>query len=441
MAGGGVGGLWRRLAAMPAALWRLLADWRLMAALWALLVAGLLAALLVPALRPGVPTAWEPGVSHRAWEALHPTLGWIMRALLAGAALASLVRLADGLLPLAPWRGDARPLAELAAGPEEGPALWARLQRSLATYHYRLEPWPHASREDEQGHCALAVQPWPRRALAACLPLGLLLLLVAGALLWAQGQVVTSPPLVLGEAARLPPPLALRVSLQELQLLQVPERAPWLAQAALALGSESAPQMLTLHGTGPVRYAGHWVNVAAELPAVRIVALDATGAGLELYPMVGSHPAGLVQRLAFVGQEEHLLAVPQANLLLRATAVGDVAPCCIQIQALDGRDGALRAEAFVAAPEDLAVGDITVRVTPERALLLAFWRLPGLWLAPLGLALAIVGACAARRAGPPAFALGLVHAPERDRWIVLAVVPGSAGVAQRLRSLLAESIP
>ncbi len=426
----------RALSGALAVLWRVLADGRTLAVLWALLGLGVLVAIALPPLRPGVPASWEPGASYTTWEALHPTLGWALRAIMAGAALAGLVRLAEELLPIAPVGGKAIPLESLEET-AQGEDLWQRLCQRLEKGGYRCHPWCGSAPQEAQGHCVLATRPAGRRLLAASLPLGLLLVLVAWALLWRQGLVVTSPTLALGDSAQLPAPLSWQVSLQELQLLYQPSRGPWLSQAILAVGEDQ----LTLTPRRPVRHDGYWVALAAELPGLRVVALDDAGTGLELYPMVSNRPVGLVQRLAFVGQEEHLLAVPGANLLLRATAVGDVAPCCIQLQALDGRVGTLRAQLFVSQPTELSVGEVTLQLTPERALVLAFWRLPGLGLGLLGLALVLLGASLQPRIRPSSFVLGLAPSPVPTRWVSFVVLPGGRTLLQRIEALLSDSFP
>jgi hypothetical protein len=425
----------RRLSGLPLALWRVLASAELLLGAGALLCLCLLAMAALPALRPGVPQTLAPIATYPAWEALHPGAGWALRALMAALALACLVRLADGLLPMWQASGAAMPVLEVAGDAAEGERLWERVRTSLARQGYLLMSMPGG----DEGRCALAVRPLAHRLAAASLYLGLLLLLAAGAALWRQGWVSVSSPLVLGEPVALGPPVALKVELQELQLLHEPEGGLRLAGAIIGLARpEGETSSLALVAGRVTHYAGRWISISKELPAARFAVLDAAQGDLELYPMVGSLPAALVQRVAFRAQEEYLLAAPDANLLIRATYVGDTElSCCLQVQALDGRDGALLGEAFVSEPTDLSIGDVTVRVVPERALILAFWRLPGLWLAALGALLALAGAVAHRSAKPRRMAAGIAHAPELGRWVVFIAAAGRERQSARLAALSA----
>ncbi len=413
---------WQSVCRAPEALWRVLAGSLVLPGLGALLVLCLLAAAAWPALRPGVRHALAPGETCLAWKALHPALTWGLRALLGALVLASLVRLADDLLPA--WRplGEALLVAEVAADATAGAALWDRVRAGVRRlgYELRANPEPGAP----EGRCALVALPLIRRLAAAGLYLGVLLLLDAAGILWRQGWVSASAPLLLGDAVQVGPPVSLAAQLDELQLLPEPQAGLGLAAATVLLGDsggEMEPVVL-LPGRA-VRYGGGWVALFREISSARFVALDANGMGLELYPMVGSRPAAYVQRVAFATAEEHLLAAPDANLLVRAVLLEEAeAPARIQVQALDGRDGSLRGEAFVAEPTDLAIGEVTVRIVPERALVLGFWHLPGLWLAAAGALLSVVGVIVRCIVRPCRQAVGIAHAPELGRWLVYVVV-------------------
>lgn len=405
------------------ALWRLLTSIELLIGAGVVLFLCLLAVLALPGLRTALAHGWEPGTTYAFWETLHPAAAWVLRILLALAALLGLVHLGDLLWPGLPATSIPLVLTE-SHDAEAREILWERLLATLTRSGWAVSP----TRTGSQDRQAIVARPLLQRMSPASLYLGLLLFVLALSVLWRDGWVSASPTLVLGETISVAQPVSWRVALQEVELLYETEQALELAAAQLWVNDGAVARGNVQLASGHVtRHRGLWVSFAQALPAARIVALDETGAGLELYPMVGSRPASLLQRVAFARQEEHLFALPDAHLLIRSLFVGENAgACCIQVQVLDGLEGDLQGEVFLSGPTDLHVGDITVQVVPELAVVLALWHTPGIGLAAFALLLVIGGALGHRIMPPRRLGVGMVQAPEQDRWILYMAAPPQA---------------
>ena len=419
------------------------ATWRVLTRSEILLVAGLALLLLLvalgalPGLRPGLPDVWQPGATYAFWDALHPAAAWALRIILAAGALLSLVRLADLLWPM--LSADSRAVVLLeSVDPTAREPQWERLLATLRRSGWDVAP----TKAENKSLQAVVTRPLPHRALVASLYLGCLGLVLALSLLWRGGWASASPALVLGEPTSVATPVSWRVALREIELLHEPEQELRLAATQLWVNDGAVPRGDLRLGVRQItRHRGLWLSVAQDLPAARIVALDEAGSGLELYPMVGSRPASLLQRVAFGGQEEHLFALPEAHLLVRSLFVGEnAATCCIQVQVLDGLQGDLLEEVFLSEPADLRVGDITLQLVPERGVVLALWHTPGIGLAVVALLLVAGGAVGHQIVPPRRFGMGLVQAPEQERWLLyMAATPQAlaSGWLQRLRLELA----
>ena len=406
-----------RVRSLARGLWRALASVELLVGIGGVLIVTAVLIAAVPALRPGFGLGDGIGASRAAWDAFHPVAAWALRGLLAAASLASLVRLADTLWPTLVTGHRVTHAFQVQGDADSGDRIWAHLVGGLARNGWVLAS--HSGGQDER--YALALQPFRRRVWAASLYLGLILLIMSLSAMWRYGAAASSPYLVLGQTTWVATPVAKQVELVELDLLFEPQQELGILAARVTLTeAEGTTRQLRVRPNRLAQTRGWWVSIASHAPAARIVVLDRHGAGLEVYPMVGSQPADLVQRVALVGHEEQLLAAPEANLLIRVLGVGaGEGLCCIHVQALDGRQGALLAEAFVYQPTDLSVGEVTLRVTPERAVALRFYRAPGLGLAALAAALILCGAIGHVVAPPRRAEISLAYSADLGGWVVV----------------------
>jgi hypothetical protein len=220
--------------------------------------------------------------------------------------------------------------------------------------------------------------------------LGIVLLLLAGVVRHHFG--VTSPPwsLTLGETRPLPgdPTLALRLD----QVAISPTQGTFESLFTLFRDGDDPASLgqLTLGRTKPKRIVGGDSgdgHVAARLyqrdygPAARVTAQTADGRRLRIYHLVGAVPPAETFRVAFEGrQSEELLAIPEADLVLRLVYYASLPTQdldeTVHLQILKGQSRALLAEAFMTGRDQLRTLDVMVTVVPEYYVTLQLQREP-----------------------------------------------------------------
>jgi hypothetical protein len=226
--------------------------------------------------------------------------------------------------------------------------------------------------------------------------LGIVLLLLAGVVRHRFG--VTSPPwsLTLGETRPLPgdPTLALRLD----QVAIAPAQGTFESLLTLLQDDDDTRSLeqLPLGPTKPNRVAGQRLYQLGYGPAARVTAQAADGSRLRIYHLVGAVPPAETFRVAFEGrQSEELLAIPEADLVLRlvyyASLPAQELDETVHLQILKGQSRSLLAEAFMTGPDQLRTLDVTITVMPEYYVVLQLQREPEIPLFIAGGLLCLLG--------------------------------------------------
>jgi hypothetical protein len=279
---------------------------------------------------------------------------------------------------------------------------WRKVRRASALVGLDLTP---LSADEEDVRLGIAQRAGLGRWLPGLFYLGIVLLLLAGVVRHHFG--FTSPPwsLTLGETRPLPgdPTLALRLD----QVAIAPTQGTFESLLTLLSDGDDTGSLeqLTLGPTKPNRVAGGdsgdgpFASRLYQLgygPAARVTAQTADGSRLRIYHLVGAVPPAETFRVAFEGrQSEELLAVPEADLVLRlvyyASLPAQDLDETVHLQILKGQSRNLLAEAFMTGPDQLRTMDVTVTVMPEYYVVLQLQREPEIPLFIAGGLLCLLG--------------------------------------------------
>jgi hypothetical protein len=315
----------------------------------------------------------------------------VLRALVAAVALARLLAL--WVLPWAPplpRRVQAVPLHL----PADGRQAWARVRWALALAGQRV-----ARRMTCEGtEYVLARRVGKGRWLAGLTYVGVLLLLLAGVVRARYGWQGPRLELAAGETQLLHRAKGLAVRLEELRIVPRPDGtlARLDSQLSLLQGA-TALRALNLGLGRSARYEGLALYQVGYGPAVRVRAQTAQGEVLALQRLVGDPAPGPALRVRFSGsQQEQLLAIPKADLVLRLVyyptlpAQGLQRPT-LHAQLLRGSDNQLVAEAFLSSGGQLSTPAAQVELQVEYFIILRAEREPELPVAAAGGALLLLG--------------------------------------------------
>jgi hypothetical protein len=410
----------RRIADLGTEVWRILASRRLTIIVLVVALTASIVGILSPFEAPSV-GAQAPG--YRGVGPAPPLwgTGTSLASRLAGVGLGvlaalSLVRLLQvwvtGWGAAAPREAEVR-LHEVPWGIEEA---WGQAGSALAVAGLRLERG--SSRGDT----------WLGLARSAGLPgrlggafyLGVLLILAAGLVAHWWGWAGEPVELALGETRALGPDGDPTVRLEQIEVVPGADgTVAGLTSTLAAVEGDGGADSVRVSMGRRSRLADLALYQLGYGPAVRVVARDTGGNALRLQPMVLDPEPRTVARVSFSGrQQEHLLAVPQANMVVRLvhypslTARGIPGPV-LHVRVERGIDGLSLAEEFLTEGRQLWVGDVTLDIGFEYYVVIRAAREPHLPLAALGAALIVLGV------------IGFVAWPERRAWVAIQAREGA----------------
>jgi len=159
-------------------------------------------------------------------------------------------------------------------------------------------------------------------------------------------------------------------------------------------------------------------------PAARVAARGREDQALRLQSMVFDPEPRTVARVSFSGrQQEHLLAVPQANMVVRlvhypSLAARGISRPVLHVRVERGIDGLSLAEEFLTEGRQLTVDGVTLDIDFEYYVVMRAAREPHLPMAALGAALALLGV------------ISFVAWPARRAWVAVRGREGAATVCQ-----------
>lgn len=256
------------------------------------------------------------------------------------------------------------------------------------------------------------------------LPLGLLFLLGALALQAGWGRHTAPAPLLLGHSLPLLESEEAYVTLDELDVL--PKGAN-LARLEAHLSLRKDDQILGGLDLrrGPSRtIRGVTLYLTGYGPAMRLRAFKQGGESeqpLLLLPLANSQEPQAVVRLAFIGQQEHQVALTSHRLVVRLiyypAESGEPEQAALwHVQALSGQDGQILAEGFANdQPLHLVVRQVRFVAAPEYYILLSAERRVAQPLFAIGALFSLIGLIA-RFLWPPRLVwLGLRQ--EGEVWV------------------------
>jgi len=250
--------------------------------------------------------------------------------------------------------------------------------------------------------------------LRGALYLGILLVLAAGVVGRMWGWSGEPIELVLGETGVLGPDGAPSARLEQLAVTPLRGGVTEALSSTLAITADGAPAERVIVRTGRAAHAaGLSYYELAHGPAVRVAAHGDKGVALRLQSMSRDPAPRSVARFSFSGaQQEQLLAVPDANLIVRlvyypSLAARGYAGPVVHVRAERGVDGLRLAEEFLTASGALAVGDVTLDIGFEYYVMMRAAREPHVPVAAAGAVLVLAGI------------VGLALWPERRAWVAV----------------------
>jgi len=344
----------------------------------------------------------------------------LFRLLLAGAAGISLLRMLHLCIPswasLPPRQASQQTLSL----PWDADETWHRASRALA-----LAGLGTTRRLDSHGvQYALARRIGWRRWLPGLFYLGLLAMLLATVVEGQLGWVGRPVELALGETQPLDRSTGLTVRLEQIAFLPRDDGSMRRFDSLVWLLRGGIVVKRVVVGPGrPATYQGLTLYQLDDGPAVQIGAWNAEGKALQIADMAGRLAAQ--PHLRFSGQQqEQLLAIPQADLVVRllhypSLPARGIRGRALHVQVRRGSDGQLLAEEFLSESGSIATDDATIQIAFQHYVTLRAEREPGLFLAATGGVLVVAGMIA------------FLLLPRREVW--LSVRPRQEGRPERSR--------
>ena len=293
----------------------------------------------------------------------------------------------------------------LRCGSEEA---WQRVIRALAVAGQRLARYAEARGVTY----AVARRKGPERWVPGLFYLGLLPLLLASVVEHQWGWAGTPVELALGETQSLGRSTGLAVHLDQIAFLPRDDGTMQRFDSLVLLLRGARVEKRLVVGPGkPAAYRGLRLYQLGFGPSVQVGAYAAEGNALQIKDMLGDPTPQRALRLRFSGQQqERLLAIPEADLVLRLLHYPSLQTQGIQGRALHvqihrASDGLLLAEEYLADSGQVEAGDTSVHVIFEYCVTLRAKREPGLFLAAAGGLLMLVGM------------VGFVVCPPRQLWL------------------------
>ncbi|MFO7917527.1 MAG: cytochrome c biogenesis protein ResB [Anaerolineae bacterium] len=290
---------------------------------------------------------------------------------------------------------------------------WERASRAFSATGHRLAL---GARSDGVKRGAARPQS-PGRWFVASLYLGLCLLLLTPLLRWRWGW--HSHPLHLSLGETYPVERAgIDLTLDQIAFVPHADGTPRLFDARIAVARGEQEEYLTVGLHRGARQRGIALYYLGHGPAVRITARDHRGTPLDIQKMPGHAPSQRALRVRFhQEQQERLLSIPQADLVLRLVSYRsipsqDIEGRALQIQALQGSTERIMAERMLTESGTIHIDDATVDVRFEYYATLGVAHEPELVTAILGAILTLLGLYGA-----------LIWPPHRI-WMIMQEVEG-----------------
>lgn len=252
------------------------------------------------------------------------------------------------------------------------------------------------------------------RWLAGVFYLGLLTLFVASLVAWHYGWVGPLLDLTLGELRPLDESRELQVRLEQIELLPQDDGTMRRFDSRISLRKEAQVEKSLTVGLGKrALYEGLSIYQLGFGPAIRVTAQRTAGESLSIQHMAGSTRPQRVLRVGFSGrQQEQLLAVPQADIVVRlvyypAFLAQGTRRNTLHVQMLRGSDGRILTEEFITDRSQILADGVKLNIAFEYYVTLRAEREPELPLLALGGVLIVLGM------------LGFVAWPPREIWIAM----------------------
>lgn len=415
----------RRITHLGAEVWRALASRRLAVAV--LMVA--LAVSIAGAVTSSLPVddMRAPGYHGLPPAAVSPGgTGTSAISRLAGAGMGllaalSLVRLLQAWM--VGWGGCAPRGAQvrLYEVPWNVEEAWREAGSAVAVAGLRLE------RAGGRGDTWLGVarRQGPAGRLGGAFYLGILLLVAASLVARWWGWAGEPVDLSLGETRALGENGEVTARLEQIEILPSADGGVARLTSTLGLtttdGGRDGVQVDTLRRASTGGLALYQLGYG---PAARVTARGEGGRALRLQSMVQDPEPRTVTRVRFSGrQQEHLLAVPEASMVVRMVhypsleARGISGPA-LHVRVERGIDGLSLADEFLTEGRQLYIDGITLDIGFEYYVVMRAAREPHLPIAALGGAMVVLGM------------IGFTFWPDRRVWVAVEARAGSETLCQ-----------
>jgi len=226
----------------------------------------------------------------------------------------------------------------------------------------------HRSSPGGASDTCVAERQGPARWLPGLLYLGILVL-IGTASVWSKTEERLPVPLAVGQSRRIASADGLGLRLDQITVTPVDNANVAVTAYVTATRSDGQERKVTLRYGHPARVWGQRLHLLDTGPALRVTARDAQGGALTVYHLVGAVPPSEEFRVTFPrGQGEELLAIPDADLVLRLVRYaqgGTEETEAFEVQVYEGRSRALLLEASVGGATTLRAGTIEVALIPE----------------------------------------------------------------------------
>ncbi|MFP3897101.1 MAG: cytochrome c biogenesis protein ResB [Anaerolineales bacterium] len=269
---------------------------------------------------------------------------------------------------------------------------WEYVSHALSTTGHRLTP-PTESEGTRRGTARIRD---PGRWFTGALYIGLCLLFVAPLLRW--GWAWHSPPLHLSLGETWSVKRAnVDVTLDQIAFVPRPDGTPRIFDARIAVARGENREHLTVGLDRRARQRGIAFYYLGHGPAVRVSAQDDQGTPLDIQQIASDTSPQHVLRMRFHReQQERLLSIPQANLVLRLVSYRsipsqDIKDRALQIQALQGSTERVMTEKVLTESGTIHIDDVTLDVRFEYYATLGVKHEPELVAAVLGGILILLG--------------------------------------------------
>ncbi len=322
----------------------------------------------------------------------HP--GFRIRALLASAIALCALRAAHALIDA--WQLPA-PAGRLVHTKEftvecDAQEAWERTSRAFSATGHRLT----TSVSTDGVRRGAARKRGPGRWFVGALYIGLCLLFLVPLLRWRWGWHSSPLHLSLGET-RSVEKAGVDVTLDQIAFVPHADGRPRVFDARILVARGEKKGNVTVGLDRGARWQSIAFYYLGYGPAVRVSAQDDRGTPLDIQQMPGNTPPQRALRVRFhQEQQERLLSIPEADLVLRLVSYRsipsqDIEGRALQIQALQGSTERVMTEKMLTESGTIRVNDATIDIRPEYYATLGINHEPELAAAILGGVLTLLG--------------------------------------------------